>query len=248
MKSSRDDLLLVFTLGPVRESRRRQLLPPRWGDVEQRLHQACLDEALVAGREAGCRLRVSSPDSLELPADVERAPQSGLGFGDRLRTAMTTALEEGGPVVLVGSDVPGMSAGHVSRTLELLQEDPDRVVLGPSPDGGFYLLAAARSLDEALRQVAWCCQGTLASLRRALQRAGRPVVLLAPLADLDRRADLERWLAVAGRAPSIVWHALRRLLGQLLAVLRRPGDGVGLLVPRRSRFCRPPLRAPPAFS
>ena len=241
--------LLVFTLGARRESRRRRLLPAAQGPVEDGFHQACLESALAAGRDAGLRLEVCSPLELALPADVERRPQRGRDFGSRLEAALArTFAEREGPVVLVGSDVPDLSAGHLRRALEALEEDPDRVVLGPSPDGGFYLLAANRPLGAALSRVRWRCRRTLSSLKRALRRQGREIVLLPTLADLDRRADLERWLAGSARAEH--WQSdLRRLLvarvKEILADLRRAEwqDIALFLLPATSRAHS--LRGPP---
>ncbi|MDX1385396.1 MAG: TetR/AcrR family transcriptional regulator, partial [Thermoanaerobaculia bacterium] len=85
----------------------------------------------------------------------------------------------------------------------------------------------------------------LDSLLRALRRRGRQVALLEPLRDLDRRADLERWLArrdaAAGR-----WHALRQRLLELFAELRRPLplDGPARPLPAYARVA--PSRGPPA--
>lgn len=254
--------LLVFTLGAPCESRRRHLLPAGQGAVEERLHRACLDLALSAGRDAGCRLEVCSPEPLDLPADVDRRAQSGRGFGARLGEAVRDAFGAGGgPVVLVGSDVPGLAASHVRRTLELLEEDPDRVVVGPSPDGGFYLLASAEPLDEVFSAVHWCCRETLQSLRHALALGGRDVVLLPPLVDLDRSSDLELWLAGRPAAlssfrtssfrTSSFWTSsfggvLLNLLRRILADLRHAHWGTPKPIPPRLSSLRlPPLRAPP---
>ena len=213
--------LLVFTLGARRESRRRRLLPPAEKALEDRLHQACLDAALAAGRAAGFRLEVSSPLELALPADVARRPQRGSDFGSRLQSALErTFAEQGGPVVLVGSDVPELEASHLRRTREALEHNPESVVIGPSPDGGFYLLAASQPLAAALSEVRWRCRQTLRSLKQALRREGREIVLLSPLADLDRRADLEVWLAHAPRRDGL-WRGLISRLSEVLAGLRR---------------------------
>ena len=124
-------------------------------------------------------------------------PQPGAGFGARLERAMLDAFERGaGPLLVVGTDVPGLAPRHLERALALLDEDADRVVLGPSPDGGFYLLAARRPSTGSRRRSAG------AGARRSAicsgpPRPGRPVALLAPVADLDRPADLR---ALAGRA------------------------------------------------
>ncbi len=214
--------LLVFTLGARRESRRRRLLPPAQKVIEDSLHQACLDAALAAGRAAGFRLEVSSPQGLDLPADVDRRPQPGADFGSRLEGVVEAAIaEQGAPTVLVGSDVPDLRARHLRRTLEALAEDPDRVVIGPSPDGGFYLLAAARPFGGLLSRVRWRCRETLRSLVAALRDQGRPVVMLPSLADLDRRADLERWLATSTATGATALRGLIDRLAAILADLRR---------------------------
>src|SRR5215213_6282018 len=132
--------LVVFTLGPGVESARRGLLPDPLRGVEAEVWQGCLSAALEAGRAVGCELEVCSPAPLDLPGDVRHVPQMGDGFGSRLEKAMTRSLGSfSGPLLVVGTDVPGLAARHLAQALSLLAEDPDRVVLGPSPDGGFYL-------------------------------------------------------------------------------------------------------------
>lgn len=242
--------LLVFTLGPAPERRRRCLLPAPYGDREEALYRACLDEALAAGRSAGCRLAVSSPEPPPLPADVRPMFQAGSGFGSRLADAFDAAgPAPDAPVVVVGTDTPGLSPDRLGRALELLDSteagEAERVVVGPSPDGGLYLLAANRPLAPVLRRVCWRCRRTLDDLRRVLAEAGFEVVLLDPLADLDRPADLDGWLRwrAAGSA-----EALRRLahaLARLLAGLRLPAPAETALLPRAVPVRIPPGRAPP---
>ena len=246
--------LLVFTLGARCESRRRQLLPENLHPIEDHLHQTCLDATLAAGRAAGCRLEVSSPLELDLPGDVRRRPQRGRDFGSRLELAFGEAFSEhDGAVLLVGSDVPDLDASHLQGALKSLEKDCDRVVIGPSPDGGFYLLAAARPLRTALREVRWRCRETLRSLKRVLRKEGRQVVLLPPLTDLDRRSDLEQWLVTALRRRGTVtatWWAARgrRLIDRLaraLAGLRRRWLEEAFFETRRREVCTSPLRGPP---
>lgn len=226
--------LLVFTLGPGAESARRGLLPGQLRGVEAEVWRGCLSAALEAGRAAGCELEVCSPAPLDLPEDVRHVPQVGDGFGARLERAMARPFAS--PLLVVGTDVPGLAARHLARALTLLAEDPDRVVLGPSPDGGLYLLAASRPIAGLANATRWCRRDTLRGLVRALRAAGRPLVLLESLADLDRRADLETW--AAGRDER--WQGLIRLLRRVLSGLRRPA--VPLLV-GRPRPALVPVRA-----
>lgn len=239
--------LLVFTLGPGGESARRRLLPPGARRLEGDLHQACLDGAVAAGRRCDLAVEVSSPAPLALPAGIRRVDQQGEGFGERLADAVRGALSRGaGPLLVVGTDVPGLTAGHLRQALERLAADPGRVVLGPSPDGGLYLLAASRPLDHLLAGLPWCRPDSLTRLEAALAGAGFTVERLEPLADLDRPADLERWLAGRPGLRLPRWQRFLVTLQELLAAWRRP------LIPRRLGRLRPALlpvrrgRAPPA--
>lgn len=238
--------LLVFTLGARRESARRSLLPAGLREVEIAVRESCFEAALAAGRACGCRLEVCSPSPLAISSDVRHAAQSGGDFGSRLEEAMNDAFARGaGPLVVVGTDVPGLAGRHVARALALLAEDPDRVVLGPSPDGGFYLLAVRRPIESLGSATRWCRRQTLRGLLRALRAAGRPAVLLQPLTDLDRRADLDRWLAARpGREER--WRRLARELQQLVAKSRRPLMTTWPAGPRLSLVTAVAGRAPPA--
>lgn len=240
--------LLVFTLGAAGDRARRPLLPGRLAAAELGLRRTWVEEALDAGRAAGCRLAVSSPGRLRMPSDARRIAQRGDGFGPRLAGALDAALGTAldtaappAPVVVVGGDSPGLTAGHVAGALAHLAADPDAVVAGPSPDGGFYLLACARPIPGLARGVAWCRGDALATLRRLLAGLGRPLALLPPLADLDRPADLSRWLARAATASGAAWSRLAAAVARLLAELSRP-----LRPPRlgRPRLAPVPVRAP----
>jgi 2-phospho-L-lactate guanylyltransferase (CobY/MobA/RfbA family) len=254
MSSTPSPTLLVFTLGAARESERRALVPAPLRELEAGVRAACLDSVLAAGRACGCRLEVSSPGEIpRLPADARRVPQEGTGFGPRLEAAMREAFAGfpggAGPLLVVGTDVPGLAAAHLARALSLLDEDADRVVLGPSPDGGFYLLAARRPIEHLATRTRWCQRDTLRGLLRALAAAGRPVTLLAPLADLDRPADLDRWLGRAREQRAAItacWQALTALLRRALAALRRPLALPPQLAPRLAFAPRLAGRAPPS--
>jgi 2-phospho-L-lactate guanylyltransferase (CobY/MobA/RfbA family) len=234
--------LLVFTLDAASERARRRLLPGRLGSWELALYRESLDATLAAGRANGCELTVCAPRPLRLAGDVEQFAQRGRGFGDRLRQAVASqAPSPEQPLVVVGSDTPELAPRHVAAALERLGEDPDRLVVGPSPDGGFYLLAAARPVDELLDEVRWQRPDTLASLLAAARARGIEVSLLEPLADLDRTADLEDWLA-RGTAATAAW--LRGLVASL-RLLRRPVLPSTLGRPRLGRLATVPVRGPP---
>jgi 2-phospho-L-lactate guanylyltransferase (CobY/MobA/RfbA family) len=243
--------LVVFTLGARAERARRPLLGRRLGTAEIGLREACLDAALLAGRAAGLRLAVCSPRPLATAGACETLPQRRGGFGERLAAAMDDAFAHGaGPLVVVGADTPGLEASHLAAALAALAADPAAVVVGPSPDGGLYLIAARRPIPGLAGAARWSSAATLTTLLAALRAAGRPVTLLPPLADLDRPADLAEWLersAPAGRslAASRWLAAWREVLARLLADLARPTSSPRSAAPRRGVAAIPEGRAPP---
>ena len=214
--------LLVFTLDPRGESSRRRLLPPKLERLSRRFLRESLDSTLRAGRSLGLRLEVATPRPIETETPVRQMPQPGASFGQRFRTAVSAAFRRAsGPVIVVGSDVPGLRPRHLQSALSALGQDDDLVAVGPSPDGGFYLLAAHRPLDDALAEVTWCGARTRETLIRALERAGRRVVLLSPLRDIDHARDLAAWLATE-ESGQRRWRRLALLIRRTLADLARP--------------------------
>ncbi|MEJ2084229.1 MAG: DUF2064 domain-containing protein [Acidobacteriota bacterium] len=211
--------LLVFTLGPCAENLRKRLLPHGLSAAEHQLHQAGLDRAIDAGRQAGCDVVVAASASTALPTGVRRLAQKGNGLGARIRSALGTLQRErpGGVVVIVGTDVPGLTTQHIRAALTRLDAAPDEVVLGPCPDGGFYLLATRKPLDPLLARVKWCRRDTLASFLALLRSNGRSAHLLSPLRDLDRAADVDAWLAFEAGGPArVLARWLLRLRAELL--------------------------------
>lgn len=238
--------LLVFTLDPARDCARSRLMPARFAGYERALRQRSLEAALDAGASSGCSVEVSSPEPLDLDGRGRWTPQRGGSFGERFRHAQRGASERaGGPVLVVGSDVPGLTGEHLDSALERLGAELDRVVLGPSPDGGFYLLAANRPLDAELSEVKWCRRDTLRSLIAALRAGGLEVCLIAPLEDLDRPQDLLAWLARGAAAMPVRWQRFTRLLRRLLTELCRPLTAASLGAPRAALTLAADGRAPP---
>lgn len=237
--------LLLFTRDPAREAAVRPLVAGAPAALEVGFRQTCLERVLAAGRAAGLELVVSSPEALPLPPDARRMSQPGPCFASRLATALEQAFAAGyGPVLVVPSDLPGLEARHLRRALARLGSGSERVVLGPSPDGGIYLLGAGRPLGTVLRRVRWCRSDTRRNLEAELVAAGHRVERLAePLADLDRRRDLERWLARASW--SAAWRRLLAPLLRALAALRRPPTEPSPLLIAAAPLTDRPSRAPP---
>jgi 2-phospho-L-lactate guanylyltransferase (CobY/MobA/RfbA family) len=116
---------------------------------------------------------------------AHRLPQRGRGFGERLRHAFADVRALGyDRIVAVPVDCPRLGVPELAAAFAHLDEG--RVVLGPSPDGGVYLLGVAGNAAGRLRGVDWCTSRVFRQLRDLAPGAA----CLPLLADVDTVADL----------------------------------------------------------
>jgi hypothetical protein len=117
-----------------------------------------------------------------------------------MRKAFENAFQdEMATAVIIGSDIPQISANIIQRAFEGLQKND--LVLGPAHDGGYYLIGMkntilAETYNRLFDDINW---GTDRVLSQTLQRAGGSglrFILLEPLNDVDTPADLHVWQEV----------------------------------------------------
>ncbi len=101
-----------------------------------------------------------------------------------------------GPVVIVGSDIPGLQARHVAEAFGRLGDHD--WVLGPAQDGGYWAIGARRrpAVRLPFNGVRWSSEHAMADTLANL--SGLRVARLDELQDVDSGADLRRWQARRG--------------------------------------------------
>lgn len=122
-------------------------------------------------------------------------PQAEGDLGERMKDAFARAFADGADqVVIVGSDLPEMSAALLCDAFALL--DTRSAVLGPARDGGYYLLGLTRPVDGVFEGIAWSTPDVLAATLVRLRAAGVEPALLEERMDVDEVEDVpEGWLA-----------------------------------------------------
>lgn len=136
-----------------------------------------------AGSEAFFREAVSRQVGLiETVAD---------NLGDCLFHAVSTLLRSGyGSACLLNSDSPTLPAAYLVTAATLLAVPGDRMVIGPSTDGGYYLIGLKTPLRRLFDDIAWSTEHVF---RQTLERAdeiGIETVVLPDWYDVDDRQSL----------------------------------------------------------
>ncbi len=227
-----------------------RLLGRLTGQQAAGVHRACLEDTVrqvahVPGSQKCLQVAAGSDKARKLAAALELdprwqvTPQRGPDLGARMRNAFASFFRaDYTRVVIVGTDTPWMGSERILRALDLL--DTADVVLGPSRDGGYYLVGARRLVPQMFRDIPW---GTSLVFRRticALEKARVSYRLLPRDFDLDRPEDLARAARLLREkktgAPALArllkrWKAdsvsrsSRRRARARLSKTRRPGPG-----------------------
>lgn len=203
--------LVVFARAPE-PGRCKTRLGASLGDAAAlRLHGAFVEDACALGAGIAERLVLAVAGDPQHPGfaglSVERLAQGDGDLGQR----MDRALALGGAVCIVGSDAPTLPRAHLVEAFQRLA-DAD-VVLGPSTDGGYWLIGARRPVPELFEGIAW---GTPAVLPETLRRlSGLRAALLPFHYDVDDAEDLALLLAHLRHLPPAVAPATRRALADL---------------------------------
>jgi rSAM/selenodomain-associated transferase 1 len=104
-----------------------------------------------------------------LPDGFSLIAQRGDGFGERLHCAVTDLLACGfGAVCLIDSDSPTLPQSALDEAVRRLAEPGDRMVLGGSDDGGYYLIGLKTAHSTVFDRITW---STASVYRETMERA-----------------------------------------------------------------------------
>jgi len=193
--------LIIFTRYPQAGETKTRLVPALGEEGAAELHRRMTVKIVEEGKD----LRSSRPVSLEIRYDggTESEMRHWLGpdysyrlqgegdLGKRMFSAFDEAFAAGaGRVVLIGTDIPGLSREIMQRAFRTLENSD--LVLGPATDGGYYLIGLRSRSNRALfTGIPWGTQTVLESTLSVAREQGISTALVDLLNDVDRPEDLE---------------------------------------------------------
>jgi rSAM/selenodomain-associated transferase 1 len=220
-----------MTKAPQAGQVKTRLIPPLTPDEAAELNKSFLRDTTstissAAKTNSACGIAVYTPVGTEsvyndlLPQDFVLLPQRGENFGERLYFAAEDLFQCGfESVCLIDSDSPTVTAKSFSKAIKLLSSGDDQVVLGPSDDGGYYLIGFNKLHRELFEQIDWSTDVVLNQTKRSAREIGLEVKLLPPGYDVDDAGSLRRLCneLLADTAPTGIAPHTRRFLSKLIA-------------------------------
>jgi hypothetical protein len=126
-----------------------------------------------------------------LPDGFALIAQRGDGFGERLLCAAEDILNCGfGAVCLIDSDSPTLPSMALREAIRELNRPGERVVIGPSEDGGYYLIGLKRAEPKMFERISWSTDSVYEQTVERVREAGLELVELPKWYDVDDAATL----------------------------------------------------------
>jgi uncharacterized protein len=191
-------LVALMTRVPLPGQTKTRLMTHLTGEECARLHRAFLEDVIPLLTDVvklpTCIFFTPSDNAQPLQELVNDRlpliPQEGETLGERMSAAIRWGLAQGYEgVLVVGSDLPTLPAAVFHEAVRQLEYCD--VVLGPTLDGGYYLVAAKEDYPGIFQDIAWGTGNVFEATMCQIKRMGLKPSVLIPWNDVDTFADVQ---------------------------------------------------------
>jgi hypothetical protein len=191
--------LFVMAKDPRAGQVKTRLCPPLTPEVAARLYQCFLLDVLdLVADLPGVDpvVAFSPPEAAEefsrlASGRFQLVPQEGADLGARLENTFRVLFQQGyNRVAAVSTDSPDLPAEYLHEAFFRLRDA--RVVLGPCPDGGYYLIGLSGPTPEVFRDMPWSTDRVVPETDARIKKMGLALEYLPEWHDVDTAADLDR--------------------------------------------------------
>lgn len=191
--------LFVMAKDPRAGQVKTRLCPPLTPETAARLYACFLLDVLdLAAAVPGVDpvVAYTPADAREVFAQLTNGhfrlvPQEGLDLGARLEHTFRVLFAQGyDRVAAVSTDSPDLPPEYLREAFQRLERIP--LVMGPCPDGGYYLVGMSRLVPELFRDMPWSTERVVPLTEERARGLGLELARLPEWADVDTGADLDR--------------------------------------------------------
>ncbi|MDR4493339.1 MAG: TIGR04282 family arsenosugar biosynthesis glycosyltransferase [Nitrospirales bacterium] len=226
--------VVVFAKAPIVGQVKTRLCPPLTPDEAASLHGSLVMDMLERSQAVkGCDLVLAgSPDkthpffkAMEARFKVKLWEQVGEDLGARMARTFHAGLGSTyRSLVIVGTDIPGITPQIVTQAFASLKEHD--LVLGPTMDGGYYLIGLRKKAPELFQDIPWSTDQVCPLTEQKAKVLGLSMKKLPTLRDIDTIEDLQaitRGLNHPGT--NLVSQRTKNVLLELSKRLKTRGQG-----------------------
>ncbi|GAC1310265.1 MAG: TIGR04282 family arsenosugar biosynthesis glycosyltransferase [Mucilaginibacter sp.] len=190
-----DSALIVFVREPVLGKVKTRLAKGIGDEKALVVYRFLLDHTLQICTDIDCIKEIYYADDVvtndrwSLPGFNKNA-QTGEDLGSRMYNAFKACFERGyTKVIIIGSDCYDLNTDIIDEAYRQL--DRQEVVIGPTFDGGYYLLGLTQLLPEIFENKSWSTDLVMHQTLQDLRKKSLAFSLLDQLNDIDNAGDLK---------------------------------------------------------
>jgi rSAM/selenodomain-associated transferase 1 len=191
-----DNLLLIFIKNPEPGNVKTRLAATIGNQKAYQVYLKLLRHTLDAAAGVDARRQVwysSFVDSDDFISESEftKKVQYGKNLGDRMLQSFKSGFDEGYKnIVIIGSDCPDVTPAIIEKAFEELRKYD--VVIGPSLDGGYYLLGMKKMYGELFNGIEWSTERVMEQTLAKADNLSLSISRLPDLNDIDTIEDLKK--------------------------------------------------------
>ncbi len=196
--------LIIFAKEPVLGKVKTRLQRALPAVIVLNLYKAFIEDVVAIVREVPCDKRFIYYSSSNGQADHFKVfkrnfilrKQVGSSLGDRMQHAFVQCRKEGfARMVIIGSDCLTIKKEDIVKAFQKLNGVD--VVIGPSEDGGYFLIGVREPDAAIFKKVTWSTSTVLKQTVKNIQVVGKRYQLLRKRYDIDTAASLSRFAGYA---------------------------------------------------
>ncbi len=190
--------LIIFAKNPIPGKVKTRLTPHITPTKAAELYKAFIVDILSNSLRLNCdRITVAySPISAEKTfhrlcgQSIHYLPQKGHNLGERMKNAFKHSFDKGTEkTVIIGTDSPTIPLSYIQKAFDVLEEVP--IVIGPTFDGGYYLVGLSEQNDKIFDDIEWSTAGVLNQTLARVKALHWKLHILPPWYDVDIPDSLE---------------------------------------------------------
>ena len=187
------NLLLVFCKNPQKGKVKTRLAKSIGDDNALIIYEKLLEKTAEVLNQLHCDIKIYYSENIPEQDSFKHVKankklQIGDDLGKRMGKAFQEELNTHQKVVIIGTDLWTLERQDIENAFAALNQNT--AVLGPSEDGGYYLLGLTRFISSLFKDKAWGTAEVLEKTKSDLQ--GEKVYLLPEKNDIDTLEDLQQ--------------------------------------------------------
>lgn len=196
MSKQNKNVLLIFIKNPVKGHVKTRLAKSVGDSKALHIYQKLLQITKKITDELSCDRQVWYSQSV-VQNDLwnedaySKFTQKGKDLGERMQHSFQQAFEDGYEnVIIIGSDCADLTPEFINRAFEALENH--QAVMGPSEDGGYYLIGMSRYYPFLFEEKNWSHHSVFQDTLKQMEGNSISYHLLPVLNDIDSESDLRK--------------------------------------------------------